>query len=58
LSGESNTGNNPDNSFSFQHILFELNQNLRLPVEQAINTGKRLYTLDNKDSSGMESAGM
>jgi hypothetical protein len=44
--------------FFFQRIIFELNQNLRIPVEQAINTGKRLYSPDSKDSSGMESAGM
>jgi hypothetical protein len=43
--------------FSLQRIIFELNQNLRIPVEQAINIGKRLYSPD-KDSSGMESAGM
>ena len=40
--------------FSFQRLLFELNQNLRLPVEQAINAGKRLYA---PDSAGMESGG-
>lgn len=28
-----------------------------MPVEQALHTGKRLYEPDNKDSSGMESAG-
>jgi len=44
--------------FSFQRIITELDQNLRTPVEQVINTGKRLYTTDNKDSSGVESAGM
>jgi hypothetical protein len=42
----------------FQHIITELDQNLRPHVEQVITTGKRLYTTDNKDSSGVESAGM
>ena len=44
--------------FFFQRIILELNQTLRLPVEQAIHTGKRLYTPDQKDNSGLESAGM
>ncbi len=45
--------------FSFsQYIIIELDQNLRANVEQVINTGKRLYSTDNKDSSGVESAGM
>ncbi|CAF4565132.1 unnamed protein product [Rotaria sp. Silwood1] len=39
-----------------QHIITELDENLRPHVEQILNTGKRLYTSDNKDSSGMESA--
>lgn len=42
-----------------QRIILELNQNLRLPVEQAINTGKRFYAPDQKDNNnGIESAGM
>ncbi len=41
----------------FKRIIYELNQ-LRFQVEQAIQKGKRLYTPDNKDSSGVESAGM
>ena len=41
----------------FKRIILELNQNLRIQVEQAIYDGKRLYTPDNKDSSGVESAG-
>ena len=41
-----------------QRIILELNQNLRLPVEQAINTGKRFYAPDQKDNNGRESAGM
>ncbi|CAF5113754.1 unnamed protein product, partial [Rotaria magnacalcarata] len=41
----------------FQRITTELDQNLRPHVEHIINTGKRLYSLDNnKDSSGIESA--
>ncbi|CAF4315200.1 unnamed protein product [Rotaria sp. Silwood2] len=39
-----------------QRIICELNQNLRTQVEEAINSGKRLYTPDNKDS--IESTGM
>ncbi|CAF3812396.1 unnamed protein product, partial [Rotaria magnacalcarata] len=40
-----------------QRITTELDQNLRPHVEHIINTGKRLYSLDNnKDSSGIESA--
>ncbi|UJR26819.1 hypothetical protein I4U23_008132 [Adineta vaga] len=40
-----------------QHIVTELEQNLRPYVEQVISTGKRLYTTDSsKDSSGVESA--
>ncbi|CAF3539712.1 unnamed protein product [Rotaria sordida] len=39
-----------------QRIITELDQNLRPHVEQMLNTGKRLYTSDNKDSSGIESA--
>jgi hypothetical protein len=42
---------------SFQRLITELDQNLRPHVEQAITTGKRLYGADNKDSSGVESAG-
>lgn len=45
--------------FVFQRINLELNQTLRLPVEQAIHNGKRMYTPpDHKDNSGLESAGM
>ncbi|CAF2595817.1 unnamed protein product [Rotaria sp. Silwood2] len=39
-----------------QRIITELDQNLRPHVEQILNTGKRLYTSDGKDSSGIESA--
>ncbi|CAF4508803.1 unnamed protein product [Rotaria socialis] len=39
-----------------QRIISELNQNLRMPVEEAINNGKRLYSLDSKDYSNVESA--
>jgi hypothetical protein len=45
-------------SSSIQLIILELDQSLRTNVEQVINTGKRLYSTDNKDSSGVESAGM
>lgn len=44
--------------FLFQRLISELDQKLRTNVEQQINTGKRLYTIENKDSSsGVESAG-
>ncbi|CAF1072993.1 unnamed protein product [Rotaria sordida] len=38
-----------------QRIISELNQNLRTQVEEAINSGKRLYTSNNKDSHNVES---
>src|SRR5690349_4969261 len=45
-------------SLSFQRLINELDQKLRANIEQVINTGKRLYTIDNKDnSSSVESAG-
>ena len=40
-----------------QRLINELDRNLRLPVEQTITNGKRFYSTDNRDSSGMESAG-
>lgn len=40
-----------------QRIQIELNDHLRLSVEQAINTGKRLYAPSSKDANGMDSAG-
>ncbi|CAF3652038.1 unnamed protein product [Rotaria sp. Silwood1] len=37
-----------------QRIICELNQNLRTQIEEAINSGRRLYTPDNKASHGVE----
>ncbi|CAF2041330.1 unnamed protein product [Rotaria magnacalcarata] len=37
-----------------QRIISELNQNLRIPVEEAINNGIRLYSPDSKDYSNVE----
>lgn len=43
--------------FSLQRIIKDLDQNLHEPVEQAIQAGKRLYSSDSKDGSGIESNG-